>query len=166
LEENNLRKDLSDEVIRLHKIVEAARGNNSKFDIRAFAQSNTAETRKLEGMAVKYVEFVTGMDEKLDALQKTFGNFEKLVKGAESLGDKKLIEKHVEEYDDALAKVKGTISEKLDAGRSAQRLLKDTYDDRQAWPDLAEYLKGRKAAAKSGARLQESGAALAKLAKK
>ena len=166
LEEKNARKDLSDEIIRLHKVVEAARGNNSKFDIKAFAHSNTAETRKLETAANKYVEFVSSMDEKLDALQKTFVNFEKLVKGAASPDDQKQIVNSVEEFDDALSTVKGTIEEKLGTGKLAQRLLKDTYDDRQSWPDLAEHLDGLKAAANSGKRLEEHGGKLAKITKK
>jgi hypothetical protein len=166
LEEKNLRKDLSVEIVRIHKIVEAARGNKKDFDIKAFAKSNTADARKLESLAIKYFEFVTALDEKLEALRKSLTNFEKLVKGAESLDDQKQIEKHVKEYDDALATVKGTIEEKLDAGRCAQHLLKDDYKTGEAWPDLAAFLDSRKAAANSGNRLQEHGAALAKLAKK
>jgi hypothetical protein len=166
IEEKNLRKDLGDEIMRIYKLVETARGNKATFDIKAFAKSNATDARKLEGLASKYMEFVKGMDDKLDALHKSFMNFYKLVKGAESLDDEKQIEKHVDEYESALSTVKGTIDDKIEAARCAQFLLKDEYKKGDHWPDLAAFLDGLKAAANSGTRLQDHGAALVKLAKK
>jgi len=55
---------------------------------------------------------------------------------------------------------------KLEAGKKALRLFKDDYGDGSGWTSLEADLDAIKAAAKSGAKLQDSGAALVKYAKK
>ena len=166
LDERNLRKDLGDEIVKVQNLVESKRQGDDEIDIRQFAKDNSKESRALESMAQKYVDFVNAMSEKLDAAEKTVANFKKLIGHAEKLEDQKEVENQFGIYEKALVTVKGTIDEKLEGGRAALRLLKDNYDTGDSWTTLEAKLDGIPAAAKSGGKLQESGAALAKLGKK
>jgi hypothetical protein len=166
VEERGLRKDLSAEVTRVKKIIELNGGNKPNFDLKEFAKENSADARKLETAAGKYIDFVNGLNDKLDAAEKTLSNFQKLVSHAEKLDDRKKIEDNVKEYDVALGVVKGTIDDKLEAGKAAQKLFKEQYQEGGDWKNLIATLDEKiKAAANSGAKLQDAGAALAKIAK-
>ena len=69
------------------------------------------------------------------------------------------------DYEKALKTVDGTLQDKRHAGESAQRLFKDDYDDGKWWKSLCATLESLKAAAKSGAVLEEVGTKVAKIAK-
>lgn len=166
LDEKALRSSLGDAVLKVQKIVETKRTGGKELDIRQFAKDNSKESRGLESSAQKYVDFVNAMSDKLDAAAKTLGNFQKLIDHAENLDDQKEIEKETEAYETALATIQSTIDGKLEAGKKALRLFKDDYGDGSGWTSLEADLDSLKAAAKSGAKMQESGAALAKYSKK
>lgn len=165
LDEKSLRSSLGDEILKVQKIVETKRTGKTELDIRQFAKDNSKDCRALEGSAQKYIDFVNAMSEKLDAVAKTLLNFQKLVDHAESLEDQKEIEKATEDYETALVTVQSTIDGKLEAGKKAARLFKDDYGDGSGWTSVEADLDSLKAAAKSGAKMQEIGAALAKYAK-
>jgi len=166
LDEKSLRSALGDEILKVQKIVETKRTAKTEVDIRQFAKDNSKEARGLEGQAQKYIDFVNAMNDKLDAAAKTLENFEKLIDQAENLDDQKEIEKAFDNYQEALATIQSTIDGKLEAGKQALRLFKDDYKDGSSWTSLEGELDSLKAAAKSGAKMQESGATLAKLSKK
>ncbi len=166
LDEKSLRRSLGDDILRVQKLVEAKRTGSTKIDIKQFAKDNSKDARGLESAAQKYIDFVTGMNDKLEATAKTFTNFDKLVDRAENMEDQKEIEKQAGIYAKALTTIQGTIDEKLAAGKAALRLFKDDYDTGTAWTSLEGTLDGIPAAAKSGGFLQDSGAVLAKLSKK
>jgi hypothetical protein len=165
LEEKSLRRSLGDDILRVQKLVEAKK-TGGKIDIRQFAKDNSKDARGLESAAQKYIDFVTGLKDKLAAASKTMDNFNKLVDHAENLDDQKEIEKQIGVYEKALTTIEGTIDEKLSAGKAALRLFKDDYETGAAWTTLEGTLDGIPAAAKSGGFLQDSGAVLAKLSKK
>jgi len=165
LDEKAIRSSLGDEILKVQKIVETKRTGKTPLDIRQFAKDNSKEARGLESSAQKYIDFVNAMSEKLDAAAKTLLNFQKVVDHAESLEDQKEIERATEDYETALVTVQSTIDGKLEAGKKAGRLFKDDYGDGSGWTSLEADLDALKAAAKSGAKMQEIGAALAKYAK-
>jgi hypothetical protein len=106
------------------------------------------------------------MNDKLDAAAKILLNFQKIIDHAENMEDQKEIEKETEAYETALVTVQSTIEEKLAGGKAALRLFKDDYGTGTGWTSLEAELDKIKAAAKSGAKMQDSGAALAKYSKK
>jgi hypothetical protein len=166
LEEKSVRRSLGDEILRVQKLVEAKRTGKSELDIQQFAKDNAKDARGLEATAQKYIDFVNAMNDKLDAAAKILLNFQKIIDHAENMEDQKEIEKETEAYETALVTVQSTIEEKLAGGKAALRLFKDDYGTGTGWTSLEAELDKIKAAAKSGAKMQDSGAALAKYSKK
>lgn len=166
LEEKSQRRTLGDEIFKVQALVEKDRGDNDKYEIRNFADENSKEARSLEALAQKYVDSIISLSDKLEEIDKNLTNFEKIIDHGENIVDQKVVDKETKAYRKALDTVRGTMAEKLAAGKAALRLFKEKYGTGSYWTTLEAELDRIPAAAKSAGIMQDSGTVLAKLTKK
>jgi hypothetical protein len=165
VQEKDLRRDLAMEIGRVKELIDKARGDKRDYDLREFAKANTKDVRSMESAVSKYMEFLTSFQDKLEEAKKTWQKLDNLIDKDEKLEKDKELNKHSDAYWDALTTVLANLAGKIEATKEAQRLFKDDYKDGSAWKNVIVRYEAQKGATKSGKAMQDSGAALEKLAK-
>jgi hypothetical protein len=163
--EKELRRELTGEVERVYKLIEAQRGGKTPFEIEEFVNKNPKDAKAVEGLAKNYHEFLGEMKDARDRGLQQYIGIQKIGDKSEKLQNDKQYVKAMNEYGEGHEVVSEMIGDYTDAAESARKLFKDSYGKGDGWKRLVDDLSVLKGCTKSGAKMQDGASVLAKLAK-
>jgi len=163
--EKELRRELTGEVERVYKLIEAQRGDKTPFEIEEFVNKNGKDAKAVEGLAKNYQEFLGEMKDARDRGLQQYIGIQKIGDKSEKLQKDKQYAKAMNEYGEGHEVVSEMIGDYTDAAESARKLFKDSYGKGDGWKRLVDDLSVLKGCTKSGTRMQDGASVLAKLAK-